>query len=109
MPTFFRMSRTVAVHTKGFVFSFPEAPLHQVEPRRWRVFFYPQATLRTIQRLNLTLLIERKNDGPLGGMQIQPHDIPQLRDELESVDRINCFTRCGLRPCARQIRLIVAA
>ena len=26
-----------------------------------------------------------------------------------SVDSLNCLTRCGLRPCARQIRLIVAA
>ena len=45
-------------------------------------FLHRQAGLGAIKRLKLAFLIERKDDGPLRRMQIQPHDIPQLRDEL---------------------------
>ena len=50
---------------------------------RPRAPFLPgQPRLRAVQRLDLTLLIEREDHRALGRMQIQAHDIAQRRDEL---------------------------
>ena len=41
-----------------------------------------QTGLGTIERLDLTLLVDREHDGPLGRVQIQAHHIAQLRLKL---------------------------
>src|ERR1044071_6566982 len=37
-------------------------------------------------------------------VDIQPDDVTQFGDEFRSRDSLNCRTRCGWRPCERQIR-----
>ena len=39
--------------------------------------------LRTVQRLDLTLLVEREEDGAFGRVEIEPDDVAQLGDEFD--------------------------
>ena len=40
-----------------------------------------QSGLRTIQRLNLALFVDRQDDGVCGGIDIEPDDVAQFVDE----------------------------
>ena len=64
-----------------------------------------QAGLSAIERLDLRLFVDREDDGMGGWIDIKPDHVAQLVDELRIVGELElCWTRCGWRPCARQMR-----
>ena len=62
-----------------------------------------QQWLRVVQRLNLRLLVDAQHDGMLGRIQVEPHNVADLRSG--GVGRQLEGRRC--RPNACQMRLIV--
>ena len=63
-----------------------------------------QAGLGAVERLDLALLVDRQHDGVGRRIDVEADDVAQLGDELGSLDSLNWRTRCGARPCARQMR-----
>src|SRR5450830_1891856 len=64
-----------------------------------------QTGLSAVERLDLALLSDREDDGMGGRIDIKADDVAQLAHKLwVGVESLNCFTRCGWRPCARQMR-----
>src|SRR5215467_1802359 len=66
-----------------------------------------QPGLCAVQGLDLTLFIHRNHYGPSRGMEIQGHHIFQFLGKARVVLNLNLFTRCGFRPCVRQMRPMV--
>jgi hypothetical protein len=56
-------------------------------------FFHRQAGLCAVEGLDLRLLINRKDDGVGGRIDIEPHDIAQLFDKLRVIGELNCRVR----------------
>ncbi len=65
---------------------------------------YRQSGLSAIERLDLRLLIDRENQRVLGRIDIEADDILNLGGKLRSFDSLKVRMRCGLRPCAAQMR-----
>ena len=64
-----------------------------------------QAGLGAVERLDLALLVDRQHDGVGGRIDIEADDVAQLaRRTSGSFESLNCRTRCGCSPCARQMR-----
>ena len=55
-------------------------------------------SLRPIQGLDLTLLIEGEDHRPLGRMEIEAHDVPQLGDEGGILGELELLHSMGLEP-----------
>ncbi len=70
-----------------------------------------QARLRTVQGLNLALLVHAQHDCLVRRVQVQPHDVRQFFDRPTKRFTFRCclnvVTRCGCSPCASQIRWTV--
>src|SRR5690606_10878057 len=56
-------------------------PLVVVCHRTSAALLQRKTRLGTVQGLDLALLVEGEHDRPLGGCNVQPDDIPELRDE----------------------------
>jgi len=64
--------------------------------------------LRTLQRLNLRLLVEREHHGIAWGMHVEPDNVAHLVDELRIRRSLKERVRWGFRPNVRQIFPIIA-
>jgi hypothetical protein len=60
--------------------------------------------LGAVERLDSRSFVDREDDGMGGRFDIKPNNIAQLVDELRVVESLNWWTRCGWRPCVRQMR-----
>src|SRR3954467_6232092 len=60
--------------------------------------------LRTVQRLDLTLLMDAQHDRMSRRIHIQPHDVPHLLHELRVFGELKVFHPMRLHPKACQIR-----
>jgi hypothetical protein len=63
-----------------------------------------QARCGAVQRLELGLLIHAQHQRRLWRVQVEPHDVADLVDELRVGRQLPVWTRCGLSPKVRQIR-----
>ncbi len=60
-------------------------------------FLQGQAGLGSVQSLNLALFIHREHDGVLRRIDIEPHDVAQLRGELRIVGELELFDLVRLK------------
>src|SRR5664280_521212 len=58
--------------------------------------------------LHRGLLIHAEHDGLFRRVEVEANDVDQLSSNRGSLDSLNVFTRCGLRPRPDQIRCTVA-
>ena len=81
-----------------------------MSPRATAPTLHGQSRLRTIQGLNLALFINAQHHRMLGRVQVNPHNIQQLRHELRvSRELEGLLAFCCRRLCSRQIRCTVLA
>jgi len=73
------------------------APLGLAGPHR-------QERLGSIERLNLALFIDAKNDGALGRRQIKADNVADLLDEQRIGRELKVSERCGCKPKTCQMR-----
>jgi len=66
-----------------------------------------QHGLGAVERLNAARLVDAKDHGLGRRIEIEPHHIAQLGDELWTVDNLKRAVRCGCRPCWCQILRMV--
>jgi hypothetical protein len=64
-----------------------------------------QPGLGPVERLDLALFVDAEHDSVRRRIDVEPDDVAQLADEVGVVGHnLNCRTRCGWSPCARQMR-----
>ena len=63
--------------------------------------------LRSVQRLDLTLLVHAQNQRLFWRVHIQPHDVATFRANWGSLLNLNDSTRCGCSLCFSQMRCTV--
>ena len=66
--------------------------------------FHRQAGLGAVERLDLRLFVDREHDGMGRRVDVEPDHIAQFATKSGSFESLNCRTRCGRSPCARQMR-----
>jgi hypothetical protein len=71
--------------------------------------FQGQPRLRTVQSLNLALLVHAQHQRVLGRIQVQTDDVFQFLGEPGSLLIVKVSTRCGFKPWARQMRRTLAS
>ena len=79
-----------------------------VRHRAGPAWLHRQAGLRSLQGLDLALLIHTEHEGFVRRIDVQPHTSVSFSTKAGSVDSLKVRTRCGCRPCACQIRWIDA-
>jgi hypothetical protein len=67
-------------------------------------FLERQAGLRSVERLDLALFVDAEHDGVRRRIDIEPTMSRSLSTNSGCLDSLNCRTRCGWSPCARQMR-----
>jgi hypothetical protein len=64
-----------------------------------------QPGLRSVERLDLALFIDAEHDSMRRRIDVELDDVAQLADEVRvAPDSLNCRTRWGWSPWARQMR-----
>ena len=66
-----------------------------------------QSRLGTVKRLDLALFVDRQHNGVGRWIDVEADDVPMSRSlaaKWGSLDSLNCRSRCGCRPCPRQMR-----
>ena len=72
--------------------------------RAGSAFLHRQAGLGAVERLDLRLFVDREHDGMSGRIDIKPTTSRSLSMNFGSLESLNWWTRCGWRPCVRQMR-----
>jgi hypothetical protein len=63
-----------------------------------------KARLGAVQSLDLGLLVDRQDDGVGRRVDVEADDVSDLGGDCGSLESLNWRTRCGCRPCERQMR-----
>jgi hypothetical protein len=66
-----------------------------------------QSRLSMVKRLDLALFVDRQHNGVGRWIDVEADDVPMSRSlaaKWGSLDSLNCRSRCGCRPCPRQMR-----
>ena len=89
--------------------TFPVPPV-VVRSRLLMIRRHGQRRLRASQRLSPRLLVNGQHDGVVGRIDIKAQTSRTLSSNLGSLDTLNVFTWCGLRPWRRRmLRTVVAS
>src|SRR5256884_7162497 len=80
-----------------------------VSPRFTSPFLHRKSWLRSIQSLNLALLIDERTRACSGGFRYNPTISSSLSMNCGSLLSLKVFTTCGFKPCLCQMRRTVAS